>query len=432
LSSSEGDNMPKQGAALTKVEKEMIRQWVLYGAKNTGTVVSKALITQFYDVYGIKAFPDGPPARPVASEGFQLRTGPFFLPPSGEQEYYLKHSLNLPNDLEVNRLDMQFPAYSHHFILYNFETTAAANAIPNGLRTNAQHNAINLVAAVQEKTDLKLPATTAFRWPKTQVLDMNTHYINYSLDHPFQAEVFTNVYTQPTGTAQQEMHAELFSHFNWVIPNNGNLFTSTGQVFDSGSDSIYVWGLMGHTHKYGVGYKIWERNGNNQKGSLLYDASCAQGIPGCPSPYFDYQHIPMRYYSPSLPIDYKKGFIHEASWKNDGPVPLTFGPTSNDEMMVMIALYTEQPITSDVDNLPPATGHNGLMLMPNPAQASVLIGTEDGQKIGEIRVLDMSGRTVLTRTGIQMSQYRLDLPNLPAGVYAVRTLAGVAKLVICE
>ncbi|MCB0683650.1 MAG: hypothetical protein KDC32_22530, partial [Saprospiraceae bacterium] len=62
---------------------------------------------------------------------------------------------------------------------------------------------------------------------------------------------------------------------------------------NSNSGEVFLWGLMGHTHKYGKGYKVYRRTGG-QQGELLYDASCPQGIPGCVSPYFDYQHIPMR------------------------------------------------------------------------------------------------------------------------------------------
>ena len=94
------DNQP----ALTDVEKELIRQWVLYGAPATGEVVSEALLTNYYNNGGLRAFPAGAPEAPAPDEGFQLKMGPFYLPPGGELEYFLKHELDLPENLEVTRL----------------------------------------------------------------------------------------------------------------------------------------------------------------------------------------------------------------------------------------------------------------------------------------------------------------------------------------
>ena len=344
-------------------------------------------------------------------------------------EYYIKHKLNLPAAVEVNRLDMQFPLYSHHLIIYNFETASAAASIPDGLRLNAFHNGINLVAAVQEKTDLRLPATTAFKWNKDFILDLNTHYINYSLNHPYQAESFTNVYTQAPGTAAIEMKAELIPNLNFIIPNNGNPFTATRSVYAPGADTLFLWGLMGHTHKYGTGYKVFERLPNGAKGTQLYDASCAQGLPGCPSPYFDYQHIPMRYFEPLHPVNWSNGIIHEATWINDGPVPLGFGPTSDDEMMVLIAFYTEQQLTTSATE--PQIATQKLQLSPNPVSQDLRLSTSSSTGLGLVQIMDMMGRIVYEAQNVTSQSLAVPVSHLASGLYQVRSeTAGVAKLVV--
>ena len=419
LHANEGDAMPQDFPthALTDLEKEIIRQWILFGAKSTGVSFNKSVVETFYNIGGEKSFPDGPPPAPAPGEGFQLKMGPFYLGPDGEVEYYQKWEMNLPANVEVNGLDFKISPFSHHFLLYNF-TGAGAASIPAGLRLNANHSQINLVAAVQEATELRLPSNTAFKWDKNIVLDFNSHYINYSLSQPYQCEAYINVYTQSLGTAEQEMFATLLVNPNIPIPNTGNLITHTKSEFQFGADSLYIWGLMGHTHKYGRGYKVWKRLSNGQKGELIYDASCPMAIPGCPTPWYDYQHIPIRYWEPSLPVKWSNGIIHEAQWVNEGPSSVNFGPTSEDEMMVLIAFYTEQPISVSTKEPGDEFGQKRILVSPNPSSGIVTFTLPEGlENVRTFRLFNLMGQEVLFRRELSGPSFELDLSRLTPGVY---------------
>ncbi len=419
LHANEGDAMPQNfpSNSLTSLEKEIIRQWILYGAKSTGVLFNKSVVETFYNVGGEKSFPDGPPPAPAAGEGFQVKMGPFFLAPDGEVEYYQKWEMNLPANVEVNGLDFKISPFSHHFLLYNF-TGNGATSIPAGLRLNADHSQINLVAAVQEATELRLPGKTAFKWDKNIVVDLNSHYINYSLSKPYQCEAYVNIYTQTPGTAPQEMFAALLVNDNIPIANNSNLITYSQAEYDPGADSIYVWGLMGHTHKYGQGYKAWKRLANGQKGDLIYDASCPMGTPGCPTPFYDYQHIPIRYWEPLLPLKWGNGLIHEAKWINDGPVPVNFGATSDDEMMVLIAFYTEQQITIGTNEPGDQFAEPKIIVSPNPTNGSTNFRLPEGSEgIRTFRLFNLTGQEVLRQNDLQGNQFDLDLSRLAPGIY---------------
>lgn len=419
LHASEGDAMPQNypNNSLTPLEKEIIRQWILFGAKSTGVSFNKSVVETFYNVGGEQSFPDGPPPAPAPGEGFQLKMGPFYLAPDGEVEYYQKWELNLPSNVEVNGLDFKISPFSHHFLLYNFTGNGAAS-IPAGLRLAANHSQINLVAAVQEATELRLPNKTAFKWNNNMVLDFNSHYINYSLSQPFQCEAYINVYTQIPGTAAQEMFATLLVNPNIPIPNSGDLVTHTKTELQFGADSIYIWGLMGHTHKYGRGYKVWKRLPNGQKGELIYDASCPMGTPGCPTPWYDYRHIPIRYWEPSLPVKWGNGIIHEAQWVNEGPVPVNFGPTSEDEMMVLIAFYTDQPITVGATEPSLQDLDNHILVWPNPSAGKFSFTLPEGtESVRSFRLFDLRGREVLRRNDLSGPSFELDLSSLAPGIY---------------
>ncbi len=420
LSLDEGENqpMPPVGAPqLTNTEKELLRQWILHGAPNTGKVVEEALIDSYYGGAAQQSFPDGPPPAPIPEEGFQIKMGPFYLPPGEEVEYFQKYELELPADVDVARLEIMMGTYSHHFILYDFNE-GGSNTIQDGLRLNADHSDIGLVAAVQESQDLRLPEGTAFIWDKNLVLDLNSHYINYSAANVYQAEAYVNVYTQPAGTAAQEMKTELIANTNIPIPNNGAPVIHSQQLnFNLGE--VFVWGLMGHTHKYGTGYKVFKRLPGGQRGDLIYDAACPQGIPGCISPFFDYQHIPMRYFLPLEPITFNilNGLIHEASWVNDGPQAVGWGPTSDDEMMVMIVMYTED--TTGIVN----TGQRdisfipGVQVFPNPASEAISFAVPASAGTVRLRLLDATGRAVLQQSSLHAPQFTIKRGNLPDGMY---------------
>lgn len=428
---NEGSEMPQNFPtnALTDSEKEIIRQWIVFGAKSTGTLFNKSVVETFYNIGGEKSFPDGPPPAPAPGEGFQIKMGPFFLAPDGEVEYFQKWELSLPADVEVDGLDFKISPFSHHFLLYNF-TGNGANAIPAGLRLDANHSQINLVAAVQGATDLRLPGKTAFRWDNNLVLDLNSHYINYSLTQPYQCEAYINVYTQTPGTADQEMFAALLVNPNIPIPNSGDLVTHTSSEFELGADSIYIWGLMGHTHKYGRGYKVWKRQPNGQKGDLIYDASCGMGIPGCPSPWYDYQHIPIRYWEPLLPVKWSNGLIHEAKWVNEGPVPVNFGPTSDDEMMVLIAFYTEQPLTVGAAEPKQLEDTQTITVAPNPVSGTAIFTLPDNvTSAHEFRLMDMTGKLVLQQNDLQGHILEIDLTRVLPGFYVFEVDGRIGKLI---
>ena len=227
LEAEEGDVQPPiNEPQLTDEEKELIRQWILFGSPSNGTVVDEQLISDYYNVNGLASFPNGAPDPPAANEGFQIKMGPYFLNPAGqpgdEKEYFQKYEVKLPEDVDVTRLDIKISSSSHHFIIYDFDNPSYAQNLAPGLRLNPYHNGIGLMAAVQEATDLKLPQGTAFIWENNLVLDLNTHYINYSATNTYQAEVYINVYTQPSGTAAQEMKTELIVNDDIYINNNGN------------------------------------------------------------------------------------------------------------------------------------------------------------------------------------------------------------------
>jgi len=431
LHANEGDAMPKGGVTtLTDVEKELVRQWILFGTPTTGEVVNEDVLKDYYENgLGAEAFPNGAPAAPAPSEGIQVKMGPFFLGKQNntqgipdEVEYFQKWELDFPSDQEITRIDTKMGTYSHHFIMYNFDAANDANGVPAGFRLSQSHNNISLVEAIQSSTDLKLPEGSAFKWDNDIVLDLNSHYINYDVSTVYKAEAYVNIYTQPNGTAAQEMFTVLVANPNIYIPNNGNPY-SFNDVFNDNLGNVFIWSMMGHTHKYGTGYDVYLRNPNGTKGEHIYDAACPQGIPGCSTPFFDYQHIPTRFYDPVKPISFNliSGIIHEAKYVNTGSFPVGWGDTSDDEMMVLVFMGMNDTtgVTTNVENVEP-NPLDEIKVFPNPATNKAYIVLPEGIQNINVKLYDMLGKLIKVESSNFSDRVMISRDNMPSGIYIYR------------
>lgn len=424
LEAGEGTACPKDASPLNDKEIELVRQWIIYGAYETGIQVDTALITEFYDNEGIQSVPS-PPAAPAAGEGYQIHYGPWFLWPGTEEEYWSKYETNIPDDIEINSLQVIMGDYSHHYIIYKYDyPTYLLN--PFGLRElDPEFLGVSMVTAAQYSGTLNLPQGTAFKWPAQTWLDLNSHYINYSTDKALACEVYVNIYTQPNGTALYEMHSDLPANTDIYIPNDAQIHTFEDAVFSPGvTDEIFIWAMSSHTHKYGYDYDIYMRNNDGSKGEHIFDASCegTSGVPGCPDEIYDYRHPPVRYWDTFLPVVPKNGIIHEAKYYNNGPEPVWFGLTSDDEMMVMLYFYIED--TTGL-NLPTAIAEipeskTPVLLFPNPANDIFYIQSALPENTNtEIMLVDITGRKYAFQQTVKNSLISIECSDLPPGMYMV-------------
>lgn len=434
LSAGEGEPCPQDAAPLEDKEIELIRQWIIYGAKETADEVDEELINTFYDEGGIQSVAS-PPMAPAEGEGFQIHYGPYFLWPEDEHEYWSKFSTDLPDDIEIKKIDVNMGSYSHHFIIYKYDfATYLSN--PDGLRTNdPEFLGVSLVTANQFSAAIELPEKTAFKWPDATWLDLNSHYINYSADLPLACEVYVNVYTQPVGTALHEMYSQLPANTDIYIPNDSEFHTFEQIINDPFvTDEIFVWGLTSHAHKYSDDFDMYMRNPDGTRGEHIFDASCGatNGIPGCLDEIYDYQHPPIRYWNTFLPVVPKDGIIAEATYYNDGPEPVWFGLTSDDEMMVEIYFYIED--TTGL-NLPTAisdaeTPTENFIVYPNPVH-DVFYAQFDASEFSDgeqlyAEILDVNGKIVsaysfrTTSTATEGETIFMNRNNASSGIYLLR------------
>lgn len=381
---AEGQSMPPSGQnQLAKEEVELIRQWIIYGAKQSGTAINPQTLDDYYNNNGMARI-----AKPDAPEnGFQMHLGPFFLEPGEEVEFYKKERVFNPEEENVVRFDAIFNDESHHFLLFQFEE-GEDQSEPEGLRPVGVQNAFQnpYMVGWVDADSTKLPEGTAYKIRENSVIDLNYHLINYASngDSILAAEAYVNYYTDNETPNLIEMKSELLINLSIFIPNNGQEVTFTnpvtgGPVFDpqaSVEDSIYIWFLSSHTHKYGTDYDIYKRNPDGSKGEQLYEGfynttyEFNQG-------YYDWEHPGNLYFDEQfgdlMPLSKRDGLIQEAKYQipgsaNESAPFITFGLTTDDEMMLSFIQYTEEPLSSFNTSISENEKSSSIMsVYPNPS-----------------------------------------------------------------
>ena len=432
LEAGEGIACPQGTDPMNNKDIELIRQWIIYGALESDTLVDVALIADFYDNDGFQSI-ESPPAPPAPGEGFQVHFGPFFLWPETEHEYWLKFPTNIPEDVEVTRVETFMGEYSHHFITYKYSNAAIGAAAASGLHDLAAVDVFNtvLVSANQNPFDLVLPPNTALFWEANAVLDLNSHYLNYATEKSEACEAYINIYTQPAGTAIQQMIPVLLSDDGFYIPNDGVPYTHDAVAYDNSADpedEIFIWSMTSHTHRHGSDFNIYLRNPDGSKGEQLFDASCGatEGVPGCLDEIYDYRHPPVRFWESMKPARPKYGIIYETTWINEEDHDLYFGLTSEDEMQVMWYLYLED--TTGL-NLPVAINYieqeeSAIKIFPNPAHDLIYINAEIDLSGSMVTITDLTGKIIKQEiTNYSGSKYyQMDIKGFTPGIYLINIL----------
>ena len=444
LYSGQGTSMPQApNDPLSHKEIELFRQWILWGAPKNETVVDPQVLEDYYE-NGMALPTTEPFDAPNPSEGFQVRIGPIFLKPLQEIEFFKKHDLQLEENIEVNKLAVTFNSESHHFIAYKL-SQGVANNVAEGIREiNFEMGQGSVLATWQSDAEYQLPDGTAYKLKKTDVADMNYHLKNYLTSGILAANVYVNFYTQPDGTAQQEMRSELLpinlneTFFGaaigngLVIPADGDEHVFTDRIvipdfpgIPYPSGTWHVWQISSHTHSRGTDYDIYVSDNSGQKGEQIYEGfynnnyTFNQG-------FYDTDHPPVRTFEELYPIDMSLsgGLIHETKYVNTTNDVIQWGYTTDDEMMLIVIQYTTAPLT-DIEDI--SKEESNFQIFPNPFQGETNIKyTLNNKATVQLEVFNLLGERIdmilneEQSSGTHQVSFSSKNKNLTDGMYIVR------------
>ena len=456
LQSGEGDAEPRGQAPLSEVEREIIRQWIIFGASNTTnyTWVRENVITDFY---GGKAEARTPPLPPPNdNEGYQVYFGPIFLNPGEEVEFAGKFPLLNKEDDEVYKINTVVNKESHHMALWKYKPgldllSPTGLQKLNGITDEAVlFFAAEVVGQWPDPLEIELPQGTALVWNKNTVINLGYHILNYS-DSIIAAEIYMNIYSRPLQPTTIPM-------LSYPVRYDGNDPYSEGDptsplnINPTGTDTTffinqynkpdtgmwYLWSIQAHTHKLGKDFNVWLRNSDGTKGEFIYDGSYDYDN-HFDKGYYAWEHPPFRQFNPLKPVDMKVGLIHEATFRNPTTEAVHFGLKTTDEMFVTYIYYTKSlpPISTAIANEKGMSG-DIIKLYPNPTQnkAFIQISPEVELKNARFIIYDLPGKETLA-IDVDKSIFDLDLERIAEGYYFYALLnwgkmISNGKMVVCK
>ena len=445
LAANQGADM--DSSRLTKTQREMIRQWIMFGAKDTGTFVDPNVIDSFYVAQG--GLQGGnprtaAPTPPAANEGYQLYFGPIFLLPGKEIEYNNKYYLRNDSVLDIYRMQTVENTECHHFAIYKFfpgSDTLLANGLNKvtGISDEAYlyYNA-SVVAQWPKSKDVTYPAGTALVWDTNSVLALDYHLINYET-YIIAAEAYLNVYYekhQPNTIAIQTYPVR-YGGDNvdaLTIPPGDSTFTIT----QASQDSTFYWNivsLQAHTHKTGSDFFVWTRKSNGQKDSMIYNGRFDPSYTVDLGTY-EWNDAPYHQFAEPFPVYMGNGLIHSASFHNATGDTIHFGLLTTNEMFVTFILYykSDLPYTS-IKDVPYAD--NNIKMYPNPANDIEYIKLDDNLELNgtEIQFYNQLGQKVIDEKNITSHVFTTDMRGLSDGCYVYQLInngnnVGSGKIVV--
>ena len=352
----QGARMPFGGGVLHSGKIEAIRTWIEAGAPQTGKIAGIGDL-------GVLRDPDEvfePPAPPLPGQGYQIHLPPFTIEPGTEREVYYTTQIRDENgnpveeDIFISRVEIFYPAGSHHFIIYRLTEEGLANGIQNrgiipGIGVNPADafreldtedplvlgnfgvDRLFVVGTQTDDTVYEFPEGVGLRMPGDTVYDLNSHYINLLGDEPLIGETYVNIYTIPEEEVQYEAVEIFVSNRSInVPPGTTRLARMTWYVEDElerrGHDpetELSVFLLSSHMHRHGELFEIFQRS----SGDLLHRSIA-------------YDNAPIDLFNPVLQLGQDDGLKFQCTHNNyDTDEPLIFGLTSEDEMCIIYGYY---------------------------------------------------------------------------------------------
>lgn len=450
LNSAEGDAMP-QNSVLSEVEREMIRQWIIFGAEDTGYHMAREnVIASYYGGFAEQRERVTPVPDP--SEGYQLYFGPIFLLPGEEIEFDGKVPLYNNEDLEIHKLDLEMNKESHHMAIFKFKPGMDASVSPGLKRVNSIGDAAALffssevVAQWPNDTEIELPNGTALFWDSNTVLTLSYHILNYS-DSIIAAEAYMNVYSRPRQLTTIEMtsypvrydgHEQYQGGWDVqalvILPTGTDTTLTINQWHQDSTHYWNIWSIQAHTHQLGKDYNVYVRNADGTKGANIYNGkfnNTCQFNTG----FYDWEHPPLCYFGQLYSVDMTNGLIHEAVFRNDGPDTVGFGLKTTDEMFVSYIFYYKSESHVGVDPVKDLRAI-AVKVYPNPSSSHINFSLNPDLDLTNARleIFDLLGRNVLSQS-LNTHIETINVSKLSSGNYSYRVITNntpalIGKLMI--
>lgn len=329
-----GSPMPLGLALLTVGQVEFIRQWIEAGAPREGQAADPSLL----DDKTPQEENFVPLQAPQAGHGLQLNVSKFTVAPNFERELFVYQKVGNTEDIYVNRIEIKMRQNSHHFILYDFNTSLPEIFRPTNDLIRDIRNADGtmnigymvpmayhtfIVGTQTPYLDYQLPDGVAILFKSNMSVDCNSHYVNKSaVEIP--GEINVNLHTVPASAVTKVAKVINLPNENLNLPAKQRVTLTKSWTFDK---SVSILSLTSHTHKLAEKFVI-KIKGGARNGEVVYTN-------------LDWHHPPLINLSPPIQMSPGEGLTSEITYNNVTDLPVKFGLTSEDEMGIIFGYYVE-------------------------------------------------------------------------------------------
>jgi hypothetical protein len=250
------------------------------------------------------------PAASIAIE-------PWSIAP-GEDKLWCK-TMKMPGAADqvydVSKIRVTMPEGSHHFILYR-----SSDAVPDSFGECAEMGDRRFVTGSQTPGtfETQFPEGKAMPLFGGEQLILESHYANASTD-TITGSVDVDFFTMPHDKVDDYLQTLLLVYDEFEIPPTTNGFEA-GTAYPE-IPGVNVWMMSSHTHKRMTNFIAEETNGGVS--TEIYQN--------------DDWHAPyQKIFDPPLVGKSNTQLGFRCTWNNETDHPIYFGPTTEDEMCILV------------------------------------------------------------------------------------------------
>lgn len=238
---------------------------------------------------------------------------------TGEDRIWCK-TMKVPSDvtLDVRKWKITMPEGSHHFILYRSEAN-----LPDGFGACTEMNDRVFVTASQTagSFETEYPAGLALPLFAGEQLILETHYAN-ATGGPITAQVEVEAHTMAHEDVTDYVQTVLAPYTDFSIPPMTNGYTDGASVNEAPGFKVIA--MSSHTHS---------------RATLVTIDRTVGGVTSRVFENTDWHAPVIKNFSPPLEGASGNSLRLECTWNNETDAPITFGPTTDDEMCIAVLTF---------------------------------------------------------------------------------------------
>jgi hypothetical protein len=261
---------------------------------------------------------------------FTIDWGPVTVPGNTEDTRCVLKKLGNSGAAWIGALETHLTA-SHHLIVYRVPGTEERPdpypCQPFLDTLDPESAGAPLMVSQIEEERLELPAGVAFGIEADQLVRLELHYVNYT-DAEITVEAAATFVTLRPEEFQHEADFLFTGNPDIQLPQGVSTLGPTWFPLPDALEDVKIFGMTGHTHKWGTDVQVEHLTAKGAAGQMIYDYE-----------NWNWEEPPVARFEPALDMPAGAGFRFTCRWDNQSGRTVNFGESADDEMCFFWSYY---------------------------------------------------------------------------------------------